>query len=397
MKNLTKIFISALILLTSAQTFATGIDFHHELTFQQALDLAKKEGKLVFVDCYTSWCGPCKRLAATVFTDSAVGVYFNNNYINVKFDMEKDEGPSIATRYQVTAYPTLLWLDGNGAIKNKVIGGLDAAGLINGGRTASPPISDRMIDMDRKYQSGTRDEAFMEEYLKMFRSSGRNYDMVYEQYLKQASSQNWPKTNIETMVFDLTNSYPSPGIDLLLRYKNDLTAKYGEMPYNEKVRDIAKDALAMAKVKSDEKILHEATELVKGSGGDSKQEVARMEMDYYMSTGKVNDYDKYVTEYIKKFGSNDPKILSDVAWQYYIGTDDRKYLKKALDWSFKAVNIQNTCATNTTYAYLQYKLGNLSEATKACDYAILKAKEENINPVSAQALKKEIQKEETKK
>jgi len=397
MKNLTKIFISALILLTSSQTFATGIDFHHDLTFQQALDLAKKEGKLVFVDCYTSWCGPCKRLAATVFTDSTVGVFFNNNYINVKFDMEKDEGPSIATRYQITAYPTLLWLDGNGSIKNKVIGGTDPTGLINGGRTASPPISDKMIDMDKKYQSGTRDEAFMEDYLRMFRSSGRNYDMAFEEYLKQANAQSWPKNNIEALVFDLTNTYPSPGVDMLVKYKNDLIAKYGEKPYAEKVNDIAKDALAMAKIKADQKILHEATELVKSTVPDSKQEVAHMEMDYYMSTGKVNDYDKYVTEYIKKFGSNDAKILNDVAWQYYIGTDDHKYLKKALDWSYKAVNIQNTSTTNTTYAYLQYKLGNLSEATKACDYAIIKAKEENFNPVSAQALKKEIQKEETKK
>ena len=397
MKNLTKIFVSALIFLSSAQTYATGIDFHHELTFQQALDLAKKEGKLVFIDCYTSWCGPCKRLAATVFTDSTVGVYFNNNYINVKFDMEKDEGPSIATRYQVTAYPTLLWLDGNGSIKNKVIGGLDAAGLINGGRTATPPISDRMIDMDRKYQSGKRDEAFMEEYLRMFRASGRNYDMAYEEYLKQAAAQNWPKANIEGLVFDLTNSYPSPGIDLLVKYKSDLVAKYGEKPYREKVNDIANAALAMAKNKADEKILHEATELVKGNAADSKQEAAKMEMDYYMSTGKVNDYDKYVSDYIKKFASNDATILNDVAWQYYIGTDDRKYLKKALDWAYKAVNIKNSCATNTTYAYLQYKLGNLSEATKACDYAIIKAKEENFNPVSALALKKEIQKEETKK
>ncbi len=397
MKNLTKIFISALILLTSTQTFATGIDFHHELTFQQALDLAKKEGKLVFIDCYTSWCGPCKRLASTVFTDSTVGVFFNNNYINVKFDMEKEEGPSIATRYQVTAYPTLLWLDGNGSIKNKVIGGTDPIGLINGGRSAAPPIPDMMLDMDKKYQSGTRDEAFMEEYLRLFRSSGRNYDMAFDEYLKVAAAQSWPKTNIEALVFDLTNGYPSAGIPLLLKYKNDLVAKYGEKPYNEKVTAIANGALTMAKNKTDEKILHEATELVKGNTADSKQEVAKMEMDYYMSTGKVSDYDKYVSDYIKKFGSNDPKILSDVAWQYYIGTDDRKYLKKALDWAYKAVNIKNSCTTNTTYAYLEYKLGNLSEATKACDYAIIKAKEENFNPVSALALKKEIQKEETKK
>jgi thiol-disulfide isomerase/thioredoxin len=396
MKQLSRIFLFLMFVSPTAGSFAAGIDFHHDLTFQQALDKAKREGKLVFIDCYTSWCGPCKRLAATVFTDSMVGEYFNNNFVNVKFDMEKDEGVSIATRYQVTAYPTLIWLDGNGSIKNKVIGGLDAVGLINGARTATPPIPEAMIDMDRKYAAGARDEAFLEEYLKLFKSSNRDYEVVYAEYLRQATAQNWPKANIEPMVFDLTNSYPSPGLALLAKYKNDLVAKYGEKPYNDKIKDISEDALALAKNKSDEKVLHDAITLVKENMPDNKQEIARMEMDYYMTTGKVNDYDKYVTEYIKKFGAEDPKVLNDAAWQYYIGTDERKYLKKASDWAYKAVNLKNTCVTNTTYAYLQYKLGNLSEATKACDYAIIKAKEESFNPVSALALKKEIQKE-TKK
>jgi thiol:disulfide interchange protein len=154
MKQTVKILATLLISLFSAQTFAEGIEFDHEITFQAALDKAKKEGKLVFMDCYTSWCGPCKRLAATVFTDSSVGQYFNNNYINVKFDMEKGEGTAIAGRYQITAYPTLLWLDGNGSIKSKVVGGLDVNGLIAAGKKAANPISDALNAMDKKYAAG---------------------------------------------------------------------------------------------------------------------------------------------------------------------------------------------------------------------------------------------------
>ena len=392
MKHLTRILLSALILLPSVQSFATGIDFHHDLTFQQALDEAKKEGKLVFIDCYTSWCGPCKRLASTVFTDSTVGAYFNNNYINVKFDMEKDEGPSIATRFQVTAYPTLLWLDGNGSIKNKVIGGLDATGLINGGKTAAPPIPDMMVDMDRKYAAGTRDEAFMEEYMRLFKTSGRENDGIFAEFLKQASAQNWPKANYLPIAFELTDKYPSPGLDALVKYKGDMVTKFGEKEYDHKIDALAHQALEQAISNSDEKTLKEAIELVKGNTADSKQQIAKMEMDYYMHTAKIETYDKFATDYIKKYGATDATLLSDVSWQYYLNASDTKYLKKASDWAYKAVNLKNNANNNTTYAYLQYKLGNMSEATKACDYAIIKAKEENINPVSAQALKDEIKK-----
>jgi thiol-disulfide isomerase/thioredoxin len=394
MKHLHKLLLSALMLLLTIPSFATGIEFNHELTFQQALDKAKQEGKLVFIDCYTSWCGPCKRLAATVFTDSAVGAYFNNNYINVKFDMEKEEGPSIATRYQITAYPTLLWLDGNGSIKHKVIGGLEAKSLIDAGKTAADPIPEMMSGMDKQYAAGTRDEAFMEEYLKLFKSSGREYDAVFAEYLKLAAAQNWLKDKVLPLSYELTNKYPSPGIDQLVRHKTELVAKYGAKAYNEKIDAIANNALAQAKKKTDESMLKAAVELVKGNSSDSKQLVAKMEMDYYFTTSNAAVYDKYVTEYLKKYGQNDAKLLNDVAWQYYINTNEDKYLKKASQWAFKAVNLKNNATNNTTYAYLQYKLGNFNEAVKACDYALIKAKEESFNPVSALALKEEIKKEE---
>lgn len=31
-------------------------------TFEEALAKANKENKLLFVDCYTTWCGPCKQM-----------------------------------------------------------------------------------------------------------------------------------------------------------------------------------------------------------------------------------------------------------------------------------------------------------------------------------------------
>ncbi len=70
-------------------SFAQGINFEHELTFEQALEKAKTEGKIVFMDCYTTWCGPCKKLSAETFTNNEVGEYFNSHFVNLKMDMEK--------------------------------------------------------------------------------------------------------------------------------------------------------------------------------------------------------------------------------------------------------------------------------------------------------------------
>ena len=82
---------AALLCGTIFRANAQGVEFR-DLTFQQALEQAQKEGKLVFMDCYTSWCGPCKYMLNTVFVLPEMGEFFNDQFVNVKYDMEKGEG-----------------------------------------------------------------------------------------------------------------------------------------------------------------------------------------------------------------------------------------------------------------------------------------------------------------
>ena len=110
------------IVLTSAKLPApehnkegnkTGISFHKG-TWEEALQLAKKEGKPIFLDISASWCGPCKMLKANTFPDEKVGQFYNANFINVAVDGEKGEGVSLARKYKIRGYPTLLYIDRNG-------------------------------------------------------------------------------------------------------------------------------------------------------------------------------------------------------------------------------------------------------------------------------------------
>lgn len=98
-----------------------GITFK-SISFNEALKVSKSSNKLIFMDAYAVWCGPCKFMDKKTFTDPAVAAFFNDNFINLKVDMEKGEGPSLAKRFKVTAYPTLLFIDGNGEVFHKVLG-----------------------------------------------------------------------------------------------------------------------------------------------------------------------------------------------------------------------------------------------------------------------------------
>ena len=71
------------LLAWSASMAQEGVNFR-DITFEEALKQAKSENKLVFMDCYTSWCGPCKNMADKVFPQKAAGDYFNPRFVCVK-------------------------------------------------------------------------------------------------------------------------------------------------------------------------------------------------------------------------------------------------------------------------------------------------------------------------
>src|SRR4030095_10936907 len=128
MRNLiTTIFIAC---VTSSSVLGQGIEFFHG-TWDEALQKAKAEDKLIFVDAFTTWCGPLKNMAANTFPDPAVGEVFNKNFIAMKIDMEKEMGLEFRKKFPVTAYPTLFFIDYDQEVVLKSVGGKSPPDLIS--------------------------------------------------------------------------------------------------------------------------------------------------------------------------------------------------------------------------------------------------------------------------
>lgn len=142
-----------------------------KLSFDEALAAAKAEGKMVFVDCYTTWCGPCKMMTERVFPLKEVGDYLNGKFVCVKFDMEKGEGKELAAKYYVNSYPTFLVLTADGRQAHRLVGAvLDGGEFI---RKVEDGLNENSIaNLERRYAAGERGTEFVVRYVAALKGAG---------------------------------------------------------------------------------------------------------------------------------------------------------------------------------------------------------------------------------
>ena len=168
------------------------------ISLNEALEQARQQNKPVFIDCCTSWCGPCKMMSQTVFTQDTVADFMNQFFIPVKMDMEAGEGPDIGRKYAVQAYPTYLFLNGKGDLIYKFVGAMDGERFLDSVSVSLDPAN-RFRVMNGKFAGGEYDDAFMRDYIRLkfnlseFDEGVRLANLYFEKLTpeERARPENW--------------------------------------------------------------------------------------------------------------------------------------------------------------------------------------------------------------
>lgn len=238
-----KIFVFLVALLglaiqMNAQT-TEGMKFCKEGTkFAEAVAQAKAEKKMVFLDCYTSWCGPCKMMARDIFPQKKVGDFMNPKFICIKIDMEKGEGPSLTQKFQVSAFPTFIIFNSDAQEIGRFLGGSDADGFIDRVKKAS--IDNGSIDMDKQWEQGNRDESFLKQYLTSLGNAYKNQraNDVAEALL-DPKAESFASDSASAMIFMRYINNPfSKAFIYTAKHPNDLKKTLGETPVDMKLQSV---------------------------------------------------------------------------------------------------------------------------------------------------------------
>ncbi len=160
-----------------------GISFEKG-SWANILQIARERGKPVFVDMYTTWCIPCRKMAAEVFVLPEISGLFNKEFVNVKIDAEKGEGIDIAKRYKVGAYPTYLFVNPDGTLVYRSVGYMPSERFASEARLALREASDPkpLASWQDEYESRKTDTAFVRSYLEKRRKLALDNADVADQY-----------------------------------------------------------------------------------------------------------------------------------------------------------------------------------------------------------------------
>jgi thioredoxin-related protein len=149
-----------------------GIQFIENLSWEEVKALAKKENKFIFVDCFATWCVPCKKMEKEIFPLNKVGAEMNDKFISVHLQMDTtkrdDEevkkwytiAHEFLTKYNLVGYPTFLFFDPNCNIVHKGLGSYKVEEFIELLQNARDP-NKQYYSLLNGFQKGTIDHEKM--------------------------------------------------------------------------------------------------------------------------------------------------------------------------------------------------------------------------------------------
>jgi thiol-disulfide isomerase/thioredoxin len=355
------------ILFLPVISFSQGVSFEQS-EWKTVLAKAKSENKIIFMDAYTVWCGPCKMMSNQTFPNKEVGDFYNKNFVSVKMDMEKGEGIDLASKYKVNLYPTLLYIDGDGEIVHRTAGFMGPKEFIELGKIAVAPEK-RLKGLEAKYNSGDRSPETL--YAIAMAKSGAadpSAGTFANEYLKTQGDMGTDK-NME-LIMQVVNDPFSTGFQYLLKNKKQFEGKYGTQPVSAKVEQSFTEYLTTKPDMSEAEVEKLFTTVFQADG---KRMASSYRITKAREAGDRAGFAKAAIAHYKKFPSNDADELNEIAWTFYKVVEDPKQLKSAVKLAKKSVSINDAFFNNDTLAALYFKLKKkkkaIKHATKAIEFA----------------------------
>lgn len=340
-----------LILLSSLQ--AADIDFR-PLNLQQALDAAKTEGKLVFLDGVTVTCPPCRRMEKQTFTDPAVANFFNARFVNVRIDLSRDaEGPEVQNRYGLHDFPSLLFLDAAGELVHIHVGFMDAAQFLAFGKDVVAPDFLSLAKLKQAYIAHPNDRHTAAQFIIRHGEAGQDISAAWPSFRRGMlgaallEQDNWEvfRARIDKLT-DAESAY-------FVQHVQDFQKRYGAEAVTAKYIALHQRALHKAISAADSAAYFSTrASLLRLGNPESQRETTMQDLEWHLAMGNWAQYFKILEDVLSNPKEVELTFLERAASTIGSGDNDPNRLSKALEWSKIACERE----PNADHLYTQFTL-----------------------------------------
>jgi len=371
-------FFALLLMLPLFAIAQQGMKFEHGLSWKQIQEKAKNENKYIFMDAFTTWCGPCKYMSAKIFPMSEVGNFYNEKFINVKVQLDttkadNDEvkswykdGHDIMTSYKVQVFPTYLFFSPDGKLVHRAVGAGDAAMIIGKGKDALDP-GKQFYTLHARYKGGSKDPALLKALAKAAMDS---YELEVMKNTVSELIQSGPKItskdDYEFFSMAATSAKDDPAFTYMLNNTDKFDGALGKGVANEKLVNIIMESVVnpiVFKKGFNNKWENISASLQKDYPTQADQVLLSSKVFYYQQTKDWNNFQAHIVDYVNKYGSKlTPTRLNDLAWTVFENCSDMACINKALEWSKRSLAAGDEPMFMDTYANFLYRKGKAKEA-----------------------------------
>ncbi|MES2139428.1 MAG: OmpA family protein [Bacteroidota bacterium] len=222
-----------------------------KIKWKQVLEKAEKEKKMIFLDCYTSWCGPCKWMEKNVYNNDTVADFYNSNFICVKIDMEKDEGFELAKKYNITSYPTMLYLNAAGEVLHRTCGLAIAKDFIENGRNALDPQK-QLLTVTNQFNANATDPQIAYRYFELREKACIESDTLVAKYFLTQKDSNLSLPYNWKIIYKYSE-YTSKSFQYFETNRSFFYQLYNIDSVEKKINQVYADALRTARLNRDQK------------------------------------------------------------------------------------------------------------------------------------------------
>ena len=355
----------------------------NEKPWSEIVVMAKIENKLIFLDAYASWCGPCKWMAANMFTNDSIADYYNKTFICASFDMEKGEGLTLRKKYAVRAYPSLLFINpGEEMVHERVGAPQKVKDYLDMARVAQNP-EECLSNYLKKYQEGNNSPQFIQNYLVRLSEAYLPVNDVLKKYFSSQSESDLLNRADWNIIYRFTNEMNDPMFEFLLNHRKEYGKLYTKDSVNTKISLVYLYEFQKLLRNPNQKIVDSNyLALKKKISTSGFEDAGKVIFDAYLTLyqmrGKSKEYLELAFSEMDKYYSDDYNMLNNVAWAVSSMTGEVKYLEKAVSWSKRSVSLKREPFNLDTYASILFKLDKKEEAIKQEKDAIELARKKNL-------------------